>query len=180
MLNRVRALFHTPAPPGLGSVVRPHVQSTASLTAAFDDLAREIGLPTRQADLIRAAALLWHDHLEAAHRIVQGIENPDGNFIHAIMHRREPDYANAKYWFRRVGEHPAFGPLAEEAAQFLSQPEDVPVKATLMPDGKWDPFAFVDECQECTRLPAGHPRLSTAVELQRLEFEALLAHLCAR
>ncbi len=110
------------------------------------------------------------------------MEDPDGNFIHAIMHRREPDYANAKYWFRRVGAHPAFGPLAVAAIQFLGQQTGDPLKRTLLPKGNWnwDPFAFVDECQECARLPAGNLRLATAVELQRLEFETLLAHLCAR
>ncbi len=180
VLNRVRALFHTPDPPGLGCAVRPHVQSAASLRSACDDLARELGLPAPQAALIRAAALLWHDHLEAAHRVVQGMENPDGNFIHAIMHRREPDPANAKYWFRRVGQHPAFGPLAEAATGLLRQSAENSLEATLLPNGVWDPLAFVDVCRECADLPTGHLRLVTAVELQRIEFDALLAHVCAR
>lgn len=163
----------------MGSIVRPHVQSAASLNAVFSDLAREMDWPTRRADLIRSVALLWHDHLEAAHRIVQSVEDPDGNLVHAILHRREPDYANAKYWFRRVGEHPVFGPLATAARQLLSRQANPALERTLIPDGKWHPLAFVDECQECARLAGGHPRLATAVELQRLEFEVLLEHLCA-
>jgi hypothetical protein len=40
-----------------------------------------------------------------------------GAFWHGIMHRREPDAWNSKYWFRKVGRHPVLDMLVSEAPQ---------------------------------------------------------------
>ncbi len=46
--------------------------------------------------------------LDRSHKISQDLSTPNGSYWHGIMHRREGDYWNAKYWFRKVGEHPVF------------------------------------------------------------------------
>ena len=77
--------------------------------AALAALAPEsLVAPRKLADRDMARACLcglWlaHNYLDESHRISQEIENPTGSFWHAIMHRREGDYSNSKYWFRRVG-----------------------------------------------------------------------------
>jgi hypothetical protein len=38
--------------------------------------------------------------LDRSHTISQGIGSAEGSFWHGIMHRREGDFSNSKYWFR--------------------------------------------------------------------------------
>src|SRR6187401_2907583 len=75
-------------------------------------------MPVRDADMARAClAGLWlrFDDLDESHRVSQELHNAEGSFWHAVMHRREGDFGNSKYWWRRVGLHPVFGMLGEEA-----------------------------------------------------------------
>ena len=67
-----------------------------------------------------AGVWLLHDFLDESHTISQGIDTPSGSFWHAIMHRREGDFSNAKYWFRRVGQHPVFDALGQRAAELAA------------------------------------------------------------
>lgn len=48
---------------------------------------------------------LWHDakgDWDAAHTVAQDIDDPTGAWIHAYLHRKEGDLANAGYWYRRA------------------------------------------------------------------------------
>jgi hypothetical protein len=64
-----------------------------------------------------AKAGLWllHDFFEESHAISQDLHTPEGSYWHAILHRREPDPSNAKYWFRQVGRHPVMQQVQTEA-----------------------------------------------------------------
>lgn len=39
---------------------------------------------------------------DEAHQIVQSMEEPNAYWIHAYLHRKEPDISNASYWYRRA------------------------------------------------------------------------------
>ncbi|MBX3422296.1 MAG: hypothetical protein KF752_12145 [Pirellulaceae bacterium] len=69
------------------------------------------------------AAALWllACDLERSHAISQLLHDPSGSYWHAIMHRREGDYSNSKYWIRQAGRHPVFSQLAHVVRQ--RQPE---------------------------------------------------------
>ncbi|SVB54495.1 uncharacterized protein METZ01_LOCUS207349, partial [marine metagenome] len=66
--------------PGLGPEVRSSVQPSAALARAVDAL----GLGGAAAGLVKAAALLWHDHLDESHTVSQDIGSTDGSFLHGI------------------------------------------------------------------------------------------------
>jgi hypothetical protein len=55
----------------------------------------------------KALAWLYVDELERAHEICQSMDDATGAALHAIVHRREGDFSNALYWWRRAGDHPA-------------------------------------------------------------------------
>jgi hypothetical protein len=40
---------------------------------------------------------------EAAHKIVQPDESPEGCWVHGIVHVMEGDLDNARYWYGRAG-----------------------------------------------------------------------------
>ena len=55
-----------------------------------------------------AGLLQMHDYLDESHSVSQNMEGTAlGDHWHGIMHRREPDYSNAKYWYRRLGKSAA-------------------------------------------------------------------------
>jgi len=170
-IAQIKQLFATPEPPALGPVTRADVKSEAELNARLDSVFRETKLSGNQQQLIRSLLLLWHDHLDASHNISQGIETSGGSFVHAIMHRREPDYWNAKYWWRRVGMHPAFAEISRRVNDLLKKrgAEDWAVK--LLPGGLWDAGAFVDLCEQAAS-DSRNVELLRAV--QRIETEVLL------
>src|SRR5262245_52800840 len=111
-LPNLEVLLQTAEPPELGPGPRTGVRPAVDLNRELDQTLSESALSAETADLVRALVLLWHDHLEPAHVLAQAVANRDGSYVHAILHRREPDYGNAKYWFRRVGAHSCYDRLA--------------------------------------------------------------------
>jgi hypothetical protein len=165
-----------PEPPELGPGPRANVQTAAALNRQLDEALIQAGLTSTRVEMVRATVLLWHDHLDAAHGLVQDVETKDGSYIHAILHRREPDYGNAKYWFRRVGAHPCYDELAKRTSALLKAKGQADLEECLLPRGQWDAFAFVDACEAAEGDP-DPARDALLREIQRMEFEILLDHL---
>jgi hypothetical protein len=101
------------------------------------------------ADACLAGMWLLFDFLDESHSISQRLSIREGSYWHAIMHRREPDAWNSKYWFRRVGLHPIFEQIAPG----------------------YDPFTFIDRC-EAVRA-TGTPEESYCRAIQRREWQLL-------
>lgn len=132
---------------------------------------------TQPAQLLLAGLWLWHDWLDESHGICQQIQTSGGSYWHAIVHRREGDFSNAKYWLARCPNHAVHGEIAARlpglSAAHASDPLVTPVMA-----GGWNPSAFVDFAQRFHEHP-DDPRHSLAVAIQRLEWQVLFDH-CVR
>jgi len=66
---------------------------------------------------------LWHDakgDWNAAHEVAQDVPDPDGAWVHAYLHRKEGDAANAAYWYRRAGQAVCRDPLDQEWESIVS------------------------------------------------------------
>lgn len=124
-----------------------------------------------------AGLWLYFDWLEESHAISQSLENETGSFWHAIMHRREGDFANGKYWYARCAGHPVLHTLAANGGKLVNaMPADKSL-LKIVATG-WNPAAFVDLVQAVHGAP-DDPRHALAVSLQRLEWQLLFDH-CTR
>ncbi len=117
-----------------------------------------------------ACIWIYHDYLEESHSIVQTIPSTTSSYLHGIIHRREADYSNAKYWFSKVPTHPIF-------IQLYSIAHDLSLKVKDAPDiftdsgGIWNASAFADLCnQNCGKKT---PIERLCQQIQRSEWELL-------
>ena len=116
--------------------------------------------------LNREAALaclsgLWryHDFLSESHTISQDLHGWFGSYWHGIMHRREPDPDNAKYWLRRVGDNPVAKTLAADAVEL----------GVVLPGEKWGTFRFVDLCERVCGTNSEEERACRQVQRREMQ-----------
>ncbi|MBS1558535.1 MAG: hypothetical protein JST69_07375 [Bacteroidetes bacterium] len=60
---------------------------------------------------------LWYDakgEWTHAHTLAQEVNTKDGSWVHAYLHRKEGDKANAQYWYSRAGKNFPRISLADE------------------------------------------------------------------
>jgi hypothetical protein len=162
----------TPELPMLGPHRRGGTKSEAEIIRSLDSFFSAQNIPEPRKPLLRSAALLWHDHLDESHTISQGIETRDGSWLHGIMHRREPDYGNAKYWFHRVAPHDTFPELTTRVMRLLAN-DRIGLATRLIEKGDWKPFAFIDECERAEQKKDA-ALTSTLRKIQAAEFDVLL------
>jgi len=112
--------------------------------------------------------------MEQAHAIAQEIRTPAGSYWHGIVHRMEPDFPNARYWFRQVHEHEIFPALREAGIEIAGDPmPEFKVKP------KWDAGRFIDHCQGVHKKPNADldPILQ---EIQLAEWQLLFDYCCRK
>jgi hypothetical protein len=69
-----------------------------------NEIARGGPPPGSLAPLLRALWLERQGDWDAAHRIAQDVSGTDAARVHAYLHRKEGDSANARYWYHQAGD----------------------------------------------------------------------------
>lgn len=113
--------------------------------------------------LVRGALLYAADANDMAHRIVQDDPGDLGSYWHGMVHRREGDFDNARYWFRRAGRLPVFAKMHGAAAE---------VSANMARQETWDAYLLTGMCEQAKF--GDTDAAAECVRLQRVEFEQLL------
>ena len=153
---------------GGGMRLMPLVREVGGLAELRDTATRETVKRLAVSESVRAGLYLYCSCWDEAHTTADAVENPDGYFWHAIVHRQEPDPENSAYWFRKTGDHPIFPKLAEEATACGYE--------TGRTGETWDPFSFI---QFCDTAATGSGQEHLAMKVQLVEWQLLFDH-CAR
>ena len=89
----------------------------------LDEFKKSLAEPRTPAGLSAVLRALWHDgkgDWNEAHEVAQEIGDPDGAWVHAYLHRKEGDAANAAYWYRRAGQPVCRDTLDQEWESIVS------------------------------------------------------------
>lgn len=163
--------------------LKPYIDKTET-TALFSNHTLTSPL---HGHLVRNALYQKNDDLNDAHQICQDIDpqklSAETSYWHGIIHRREPDFKNARSWFSRT-QHltantdlyqaiygllqraiqlPEYGDARETALQFLRH---------LQTHGTWDVLYFLDLCETCHNTPDASLQ-KLLVDIQDIEFHTL-------
>lgn len=136
-----------------------NAQLAEAMLHQSDDAWSDVSSEAKQ--LLRSGLWLLAGDLDRSHNISQNLASAEGSFLHGIMHRREGDFGNAKYWFRKVGDHPVIDELVS--------------KATSVYSGSYE---FVDSCQQAMN-QADPVKIRQCKEMQWTEWVCLMGHCIA-
>lgn len=127
------------------------------------------------AALCEAGLLVHYNQIDAAHAIVAERSDPSGCLWHAIIHRREGDYPNARYWVQRAGNHPVYSYIAQGAGAILAQMEGLNTTQLSAQINNWDATLFVKLCERA--LDERGALEQFCLQVQDLEWQVLF-HYC--
>lgn len=74
---------------------------------SIEEFLKSVAGESAPAGLGRELVALWWDKKgdwEKAHDEAQAAGSPDGDWVHAYLHRKEGDVGNARYWYSRAGK----------------------------------------------------------------------------
>ena len=114
---------------------------------------------------IRGGLLYAVDAIHEAHTIFQDDTSDLGSYWHGMMHRREGDFDNARYWFRRAGRLPVAHKLHSAACEY---------SPNMARQETWDAYLLTGLCEQAKF--GAQELVGECIKLQRVEFDGLFAY----
>jgi hypothetical protein len=164
---------------GMAAIVHP-VLNTA-VAGAIPSIIRSVETATPGADAgtrgcLQAALWLLADDLPTAHVLCQDVPTAFGSAWHAHLHRREGDFSNSRYWWRRAKGLKWHAPenlsLGDQIAALL---QDAPRELAPWRDEVrkgYDPTKLVDLVEQ-HHMEGESAFVAILREIQRLEWATL-------
>jgi hypothetical protein len=90
----------------------------------IDDFRKSLIATDPPSELSLPLAGLWWDakgNWTRAHECAQQVEDSEGAWVHAYLHRKEGDHGNAAYWYGRAGKPVCRESLENEWLAIASQ-----------------------------------------------------------
>lgn len=102
--------------------LRP-LSESANRAMTLDEFLQSLAFTEPPPGVGAPLAALWRDakdDWDAAHRLAQSERGQIGAWVHAYLHRKEGDLANASYWYRRAEREMPPVTLEEEWAEIAA------------------------------------------------------------
>ena len=114
------------------------------------------------AGIVRGGLLYALDDLDGCNQFLQNTANDLVGYWLGMKHRREADFDNARYWFRRTGKLPFFDTLHSRASE---------ISTDAAKQFSWDPYLFTGACEQ--HRFGDDSEVRDLVRLQRAEFDVV-------
>lgn len=131
----------------------------------------------RQAILALISGLhIWNGSMDSSHKISQNLENKTGSYLHGLLHRMEPDYSNAKYWFRRAGGHPRGEQVQQGTLEILrdSNSDNSILFQSFSREKSWNPELLTDIIAATLKSPLNADEVTILEQIQAIELRLLM------
>lgn len=164
--------------PAIDSKLREGIPDVESIDARLKEIWKEDILPEWSEKHVRCLTLVWFDYLELAHQIADEERSTEFCYFHAMIHRRERDFFNARFWFRQTDRrHVVFANITDEVRKYLNQKGDQQLLESLIRNDEWSPLEFLEEVVKGFKMEPTSEFVRKLQDIQTIEFACWFKYL---
>ncbi|HON06641.1 MAG TPA: hypothetical protein PLW02_00920 [Verrucomicrobiota bacterium] len=167
--------------PGLDSKARADRLDSETIDTELHKLWKARVLPEWSERQTKCLLLLWHDYIELSHHIADTERTTDFIYIHAIIHRRERDIYNSRFWFRHLDMcHIVISNIAKEVGAYLTEKGETQLLDRFVKDDGWVPLEFLEEVNKASKMDLSDPFVKLLQNIQTIEFACWFRFFCLK